>query len=464
MVKTIIVAVVLATGVAAAVAAKAPEANQASALPAPVAPPSSPPATYADQINDGIKWPSYIPPAKWPVLFSGAVDSGVDICLEVSPAAARLWPQGSWELKGRIRANPATDLRLGVEGVEVPISKVDGFAVFSSRLEAGKHTLRLMLGSPASALSAQLVLTTSDFGDRPDLLKSCGVLPVSAPRDSRATSDAQSKGTAVAEPYGDATGGNGRPGSTLAPRETGPLVFSGKSLRSKTICFETIGPKGVSLYGKEADLGDYYLGYRVALQPAEQYNLRMDGDNFAIAPEPRGYVVGAHRITSGRHLFTVTVRNPVDKLLIELLVQDSDKLQRVGLKECPIATTEQLKSEAARQTVSKMPPGPAAGDAGGDTRDAFRIGGGVSAPVPIYKPEPEYSEDARAAKFQGTVMLAVVIGVDGKASSIIVVRSLGMGLDEKAIDAVQKWRFKPGFKDGKPVPVKANLEVNFRLL
>jgi TonB family protein len=61
-------------------------------------------------------------------------------------------------------------------------------------------------------------------------------------------------------------------------------------------------------------------------------------------------------------------------------------------------------------------------------------------------------------------MLAVVIGVDGKASSISVVRSLGMGLDEKAIDAVQKWRFKPGFKDGKPVPVKANLEVNFRLL
>ena len=109
-------------------------------------------------------------------------------------------------------------------------------------------------------------------------------------------------------------------------------------------------------------------------------------------------------------------------------------------------------------------PGVGPGEGGGFGGGAFRIGGGVSAPVPIFKPEPEYSEEARKAKFQGTVMLAIVVDIDGKAKNILVVRSLGMGLDEKAIEAVAKWRFKPGYKDGKPVPVKANVEVNFRLL
>jgi TonB family protein len=85
-------------------------------------------------------------------------------------------------------------------------------------------------------------------------------------------------------------------------------------------------------------------------------------------------------------------------------------------------------------------------------------------PVPVYKPEPEYSEEARKAKFQGTVMLAIVVDTDGKAKEIRVLRPLGMGLDEKAVEAVQKWRFKPGQKDGHPVPVRANVEVSFRLL
>jgi TonB family protein len=104
------------------------------------------------------------------------------------------------------------------------------------------------------------------------------------------------------------------------------------------------------------------------------------------------------------------------------------------------------------------------GEGGGVGGGAFRIGGGVSAPVPIFKPEPEYSEEARKAKFQGTVLLAIVVDVDGKARDIRVIRTLGMGLDEKAIEAVSRWRFKPGYKDGRPVPVQAAVEVNFRLL
>jgi TonB family protein len=104
------------------------------------------------------------------------------------------------------------------------------------------------------------------------------------------------------------------------------------------------------------------------------------------------------------------------------------------------------------------------GEGGGFGGGAFRIGGGVSPPVPIYKVEPEYSEEARKAKFQGTVLLAIVVDVEGRTRDIRVLRPLGMGLDEKAIEAVQKWRFRPGYKDGKAVPVMANVEVSFRLL
>lgn len=95
---------------------------------------------------------------------------------------------------------------------------------------------------------------------------------------------------------------------------------------------------------------------------------------------------------------------------------------------------------------------------------AYRVGGGVSAPGVLFKVEPEYSEEARKAKFQGTVVLSIVVDPNGKARDIRVVRPLGLGLDEKAIEAVMKWRFKPGMKDGAPVPVQATVEVNFRLL
>jgi TonB family protein len=109
-------------------------------------------------------------------------------------------------------------------------------------------------------------------------------------------------------------------------------------------------------------------------------------------------------------------------------------------------------------------PGFGPGSGGGFGGGAYRIGGGVSAPVPIYQPEPEYSEEARKAKWQGSVLLSLVVDESGKAVGIKVTKSLGLGLDQKAIEAVEKWRFKPGMKDGKAVPVMASVEVNFRLL
>ena len=100
---------------------------------------------------------------------------------------------------------------------------------------------------------------------------------------------------------------------------------------------------------------------------------------------------------------------------------------------------------------------------GGESRD-LRPGGGVSLPVPIVKPEPEYSEEARKAKYQGSVTLQIVVDASGVPTDIKVVKKLGLGLDEKAIEAVAKWRFKPGMKDGKAVAVIATIEVSFRLL
>jgi TonB family protein len=104
------------------------------------------------------------------------------------------------------------------------------------------------------------------------------------------------------------------------------------------------------------------------------------------------------------------------------------------------------------------------GERGGVGGGVFRVGGGVSAPSLISKVEPEYSEEARKAKYQGLVLLYVEVDPNGRAQNVRVLRSLGLGLDEKAMEAVKRWRFRPGMKDGRPVTVVATVEVNFRLL
>jgi len=104
------------------------------------------------------------------------------------------------------------------------------------------------------------------------------------------------------------------------------------------------------------------------------------------------------------------------------------------------------------------------GEGGGVGGGVYKVGGGVTAPVVIFKKDPEYSEEARKAKYQGTVLLAIEVDPSGKATNIRVVRSLGLGLDEKAMDAVKQWKFKPGYRNGAPVTVAATIEVNFRLL
>src|SRR6266567_2117318 len=108
-------------------------------------------------------------------------------------------------------------------------------------------------------------------------------------------------------------------------------------------------------------------------------------------------------------------------------------------------------------------PGVGDGSKGGIGSGPYLAGGGVSAPQLIYDPEPEYSEEARKQKYQGVVVLQVIVGEDGRPRDVRIARSLGLGLDEKALEAVRQWRFAPGMLNGKPVAVLVNIQVNFRL-
>ena len=92
-----------------------------------------------------------------------------------------------------------------------------------------------------------------------------------------------------------------------------------------------------------------------------------------------------------------------------------------------------------------------------------KIGGNVSAPVVIYQVEPEFTEDARKAKFMGIVLVNLIVDQEGRPQNVHILRGVGMGLDAKAVEAVKQYRFKPAMESGKPVPVELNVEVNFQI-
>ena len=108
-------------------------------------------------------------------------------------------------------------------------------------------------------------------------------------------------------------------------------------------------------------------------------------------------------------------------------------------------------------------PGVGPGEGGGTGGGVFRVGGGVNPPTVLSRVELQYSEEARKARYQGTVVLEAIVRRDGTVDIQRVVRSLGFGLDENAIQALKQWRFKPGTKNGVAVDVSLNIEVNFNL-
>jgi periplasmic protein TonB len=146
------------------------------------------------------------------------------------------------------------------------------------------------------------------------------------------------------------------------------------------------------------------------------------------------------------------------------MAQYGDPLAKVGMASNGPGSGGGIGSGTGGGVGSGKGGGFGPGEGGGVGGGVFRMGGGVTAPALLYKVEPEYSEEARKAKYQGVVVLYVEVDASGRAQNVRVLHSLGLGLDEKAMDAVKKWKFRPGYKDGKPVTVVAAVEVNFRLL
>jgi TonB family protein len=140
-------------------------------------------------------------------------------------------------------------------------------------------------------------------------------------------------------------------------------------------------------------------------------------------------------------------------------VTDADWL---GIRTALQARLVPAATPAPAGVSSTTPPDGAAPEP--PVKNVYQVGGDVTPPEILYRPEPEYTETARQARLQGSVGLSFVVSIDGRATDVKVVRGLGLGLDEQAVKALRRWKFKPGYKDGKPVEVSLTVEMTFRLL
>ncbi len=141
----------------------------------------------------------------------------------------------------------------------------------------------------------------------------------------------------------------------------------------------------------------------------------------------------------------------------------NSNLPNLGMPNSPLVGTGSLGNGNGTGIGSGNGAGVGAGSGGNTGGGAMRIGGGVSAPVPISMPDPEFSEEARKAKVAGNVLVYLWVDQNGNPTHVRVIRGIGMGLDEKAMEAVRSYKFKPARKDGKPVTVEMNVEVNFQI-
>ena len=126
-------------------------------------------------------------------------------------------------------------------------------------------------------------------------------------------------------------------------------------------------------------------------------------------------------------------------------VQTSSAFDPIKMRELTIESEKQVKPERNQNL------------------GVYRIGGSISPPTVVYKPVAEYSDEAREKHFEGICLISLIVDAEGNPQNPRIIRAAGMGLDEKALEAVRKYRFKPAMKDGQtPVPVMITIEVNFR--
>lgn len=162
------------------------------------------------------------------------------------------------------------------------------------------------------------------------------------------------------------------------------------------------------------------------------------------------------------------VTNPAAKLQVMPHIDENAPQIPANQWGDPLAASGILSAGPGTKGFGNGPGGDGSGPNAGYGHDTgsgvFSMWQVTTQPVLILKIEPEYSERARQAKFQGTVGLRIIVDEKGIPRDVSVTRPLGLGLDEKAMEAVSRWRFKPALKNGKPVAVEAFVDVNFRLL
>jgi len=158
---------------------------------------------------------------------------------------------------------------------------------------------------------------------------------------------------------------------------------------------------------------------------------------------------------------------PVDAALAaEIRLPDNTTLPNIGVHNSPNVTllSGGPGTHGGIGTGSDGGLGPSKSNGYGPGPEGiYSPGNGVSSPVPIATPEAEFSDEARRQKHQGVCLISVIVDAHGNPQNPRVIRSLGMGLDEKALDAVRQYRFKPALRQGRPVAVIITVAVNFRL-
>jgi len=216
-----------------------------------------------------------------------------------------------------------------------------------------------------------------------------------------------------------------------------------------------------------------YLGFGVAA------NIRA---NWQRALSEKGIIPTSERKTFAVE-FTILKDGTLDSRKVVETSGDPE-LDRTGLdaiaKSAPFMAIPEFDGEFLKlgchfylnpgrriRPVSRIGPGAGSADIADrvhtSAEGSIRGNGGPTKPRVIYAPEPEFSEQARKAGVQGTILLTVTVDADGDVADVKVVKGLGSGLDEKAIEAVRKWKFKPGTEDGTPVRSEVAVEVSFHL-
>lgn len=154
---------------------------------------------------------------------------------------------------------------------------------------------------------------------------------------------------------------------------------------------------------------------------------------------------------------------PTIDVQTDIKIPDNPTLPNFGMSKSPNVVPGSLGNGSGMGVGNGHGNGFGDGSGGNIGGGVYTPGGAISAPEITTEVDAEFSDEARKAKYQGVVVVSLIVDAQGNPQNVHVTRPLGMGLDEKAIEAVKKFRFKPGKKDGKAVPTYASIEVNFRL-